>query len=137
MLSITSLPPNDALPQDPSRKGPTGGGAPSDTDAALSTGGYIPTRGLAPCGLAVWVVLFIDMDPRATRRPIAGLSHDHADQDPRTNDRDVTTFGPPTQFDPRSQYLNTAQANLKFPSQFFAGFGAVTFPRDSSGQRPG
>ena len=48
-----------------------------------------------------------------------------------TNDRDETTLGPPTQFDSRALYLNAAQANLKFPSQFFAGFGAVTLPRDS------
>ena len=71
------------------------------------------------------------MGPRATRRPIAGLSHNHADPDPRTNDRGETTLGPPTQFDHWTLYLNAAQANLKFPSQFFAGFGAVTFPRDS------
>ena len=61
------------------------------------------------------------MDPRATRRPIAGLSHNHADPDPRTNDRGETTLGPPTQFDHWTLYLNAAQANLKFPSQFFAG----------------
>lgn len=136
-LSPTSLSTNDALPQDLPRERPTGGGAPSDTDAALSTGGCTPTRGgLASCELAVWVVLLIDTGPRATREPIAGLSHDHADPDPRTNDRDVTTLGPPTQFDPRALYLNAAQANFEFPSQFFAGSGAVTLPRDSSGQRP-
>ena len=99
--------------------------------AALSTGGYVSTRGLAPCELAVWVVSFIDMGPRAARRPIAGLSHNHADPDPRTNDRGETTLGPPTQFDHWTLYLNAAQANLKFPSRFFAGFGAVTFPRDN------
>ena len=131
-LSSTSLPPNDALLQDLPRERPIGGGAPSDTDAALSTEGCTPTCGLAPGELAVWVVSFIDTDLRATRRSIAGLSHDHADPDPRTNDRDVTTLGPPTQFDSRAQYLNAAQANLKFPSSFFAGFGAVTLPRDSS-----
>ena len=135
-LSPTSLPSNDALPQDLPRERPTGGGAPSDTDAALSTGGCTPTRGgLASCELAVWVVLLIDTGPRATREPIAGLSHDHADPDPRTNDRGETTLGPPTQFDHWTLYLNAAQANLKFPSQFFAGFGAVTLPRDTDPAR--
>ena len=96
---ITPSSDGGALLQDSSRKGPTGGGASPDMGAALSTGGFISTRGLAPCELAVWVVLFIDMGPRAARRPIAGLSHNHADPDPRTNDRGETTLGPPTQFD--------------------------------------
>ena len=67
--------------------------------ATLSTGGLVSTLGLASYELAVWVVLLMDTGPRATRRPIAGLSHNHADPDPRTNDRGETTFGPPTQFD--------------------------------------
>ena len=75
--------------------------------------------------------------PALQPRPLPlGLSHDHADPDPRTNDRDVTTLGPPTQFDSRAQYLNAAQANLKFPSSFFAGFGAVTLPRDIGFEPP-
>ena len=136
MSLITPSPDDDALLQDSSRKGPTGGGAsPDPMGAALSTGGYVSTRGLAPCELAVWVVSFIDMGPRATRRPIAGLSHNHADPDPRTNDRGETTLGPPTQFDHGTLYLNAAQANLEFPSRFFAGFGAVTLPRDSAAVR--
>ena len=65
---------------------------------------------------------------RHTRRPIAGLSHNHADPAPRTNDRGETTFGPPTQFDHWTQYLNAAEAHLGFPSRFSAGFWCNHLP---------
>ena len=130
IVIIASSSPDDVLPQVLPRKRPIGGGASPGMGATLSTGGLVSTRGLASYELAVWVVLFMDTGPRATRRPIAGLSHNHADPDPRTNDRGETTFGPPTQFDHWTQYLNAAEANLEFPSRFSAGSGAITFPRD-------
>ena len=100
--------------------------------AALSTGGLVSTRGLASDELATWVVLFMDTGPRGTR---AG----------RLQGSPTTTLTPPLgpttevkrhsarrqQFDHWTRYLNAAEANLEFPSRFFAGFGAVTFPRDN------
>ena len=121
-------PPTMRFPRPPPRKRPIGGGASPGMGATLSTGGLVSTRGLASYELAVWVVLFMDTGPRATRRPIAGLSHNHADPDPRTNDRGETTFGPPTQFDHWTQYLNAAKANLGFPSRFSAGFWCNHLP---------
>ena len=73
---------------------------------------------------------------RHTRRPIAGLSHNHADPDPRTNDRGETTLGPPTQFAHWTPYLNAAQANLKFPSQFFAGLVQPPSPATAADSVP-
>ena len=64
---------------------------------------------------------------------------------PRLRGSPTTTLTPPLgpttevkrhsarrqQFDHWTRYLNAAKANLEFPSQLFAGFGAVTFPRDT------
>ena len=123
--------PDDALPQVLSRKKSLGGGAASGTVAALSTGGLVSTHELDSGELAIWVISFIVTDPRGTR---AG----------RLQGSPTTTLTPPLgpttevkrhsarrqQFDHWTRYLNAAKANLEFPSQPFAGFGAVTFPRD-------
>ena len=139
MLTASSSP-DDALPQGLPRKRSIDRRrrVPSGMGATLSTGGVVSTRGLDSDELAVWVDSFIDKGPRGT----------HAD---RLRGSPTTTLTPPLgpttevkrhsarrqQFDHWTRYLNAAKANLEFPSRFFAGFGAVTFPRDSSGQRPG
>jgi len=85
-----------ALPQAPPRGKSLGGGAASDTAAALPSGGTVSIHEPGSSEFAVWVVLLIVTDPRDTR---AGRLQDSPTTTlhPRlTNDRGVTTFSPPT-----------------------------------------
>jgi len=124
------------LPQaSPSGKSCSGGSAP-DVAAALPSGGSLAHPEPSSRELAVWVVLLIlDGPTRHSRGPAAELSHNHAAPKTGVNDRDETTSARRQRFDSRTQYLNTAKDNLEFPSQPFAGFGAITFPRDNPGGR--
>ena len=89
--------PVGALPQALPREKSLGGGAASDTAAALSSGGTFSIREPDSGELAVWVISLIVYGPtRHTRGPAAGLSHNHAAPKAGTNDRGVTTFSPPT-----------------------------------------
>ena len=99
--------------------------------AALPSRGTVSIHEPSLGEFGVWVTSLISTDPRDTR---AG----------RLRDSPTTTLLPglrPTtgakrhsarrqQLNAPTRYSNTAKDNLEFPSQPFAGLGALTFPRD-------